>query len=78
VKINNTAQLHDFINTVKSCKHSVWLESVNGEYYDLKDEFDFYRGVGALLKDKSEALELFASDRADEAALMSFIRKNAA
>ncbi len=67
MKIKNASQLHDFINVIGKCSHSVWLESVNGDYYDLKDELDLYRGIGALIGDKAESLELFA-----------FISKNAA
>ncbi len=65
MKIKTTQQLHALENAIDRCRHSVWLESVQGERYDLKDEMGRYKGIGRLLSDPTESLELFTSARED-------------
>ncbi len=73
--IRTTKQLHDFENAIDRCKNTVWLESIRGERYDLKDELDRYRGIGRLLTDPDSDLELFANTREDTAILLKMCRQ---
>ena len=75
MKIRNTRELHELLEAVDSCERSVWLESVSGERYDLKDELDRFRGIGRLLDDKGEELELFTSSREDETRMIRYFMK---
>ncbi len=75
MKIENTQQLHALENAIDRCSHSVWLESDQGERYDLKDELDRYRGIGRLLSDSDEELGLYAVTREDKAILVGACRQ---
>ncbi len=75
MKIKNMDQLHVLENAIDRCNHSVWLESVQGERYDMKDEQERYQGLARLMSDTGKDLELYANDRADEVILMHACRQ---
>ncbi len=75
MKIRNAQQLHLLENAIDRCSHCVWLESAQGERYDLKDELDRYRGLGRLLSDPDEDLGLYANTREDTAILLQACRQ---
>ncbi len=75
MKIRNTQQLHVLENAIDRCNHSVWLESVQGERYDMKDEQGRHEGLERLMSDTNADLGLYANDRADEAILMQACRQ---
>lgn len=66
LKIGNVQQLNDFIATVNECKGQVWLESQEGDRFNLKSIFSQYIAYGRLLSERGDALELFCSESADE------------
>ncbi len=73
--IRNAQQLHVLENAIDNCSHSVWLESVQGDRYDMKDEQSRTEGLGRLMSDSNEELGLFANAREDEVILMHAVRQ---
>lgn len=54
---------NDFVATVNDCKGQVWLESPEGDRYNLKSVFSQYIALGKLLEERGDYLELFEYDR---------------
>lgn len=76
MKIKNISQLNDFIAAVSQCQGGVWLESPDGDKFNLKSQFSQYVALGALLSERGENLELFCSHKEDEEFFYSFLRKH--
>ena len=76
MRLNNIKQLQEFLAIVNSCEGSVWLESVEGDKFNLKSELSQYVALGALLEHKGADLELFCSSQADETKFMEFFHNN--
>lgn len=66
MKIKSLSQLNDFVATVNDCKGQVWLESPEGDRYNLKSVFSQYIALGKLLEERGDYLELFCSCKDDE------------
>lgn len=66
MKICNITQLKDFIGAVNRCRGIVWLESPEGDKYNLKSQFSQYVALGALLSERGRELELFCANQEDE------------
>lgn len=66
MKIRNVSQLNGFIGAVNKCKGIVWLESPEGDKYNLKSHFSQYVALGRLLSEQGSFLELFCSEKDDE------------
>lgn len=75
MKIRSVEDIELFKAALDKCEGRVWLESVYGDRYNLKSTLSQYVALGALLRDKNEELELFASDKKDEAILMQFMQE---
>ena len=73
MKVRTMKDVEALKKAVSECSRDVWLESQNGEKYDLKDELSQYVAIGALLQDQEERLELFAAEPNDELILMDFL-----
>ena len=73
MKFNSISDVDAFVSAVDKCKGDVWLESVQGDRFNLKSELSRYVAIGELIKDESESLELFARTAEDEAVLMEFL-----
>lgn len=72
MKLNNINEIEAFRSAIKACKGDVWLESSNGDRYNLKSVFSQYIALGAMLSENGEELELFCSLREDEANFFKF------
>lgn len=59
MKLKNISEVDGFIATVDSCVGSVWLESPEGDKFNLKAKFSQYVALGALLGAEGDKLELF-------------------
>lgn len=59
MKIKNINEVEGFISAVNSCKGRVWLESPDGDIFNLKSKFSRYIALGALLGENGTNLELF-------------------
>ncbi len=76
MKLQNERQLHAMEKAIDKCNNKVWLESAQGEYYDLKDEMDRYKGLARLMSDdKDDDLGLYTSSREDMAVMLDFCLK---
>ena len=73
MKIATISDVARFNKVIESCKGDVWLESVAGDRYNLKSALTRYIAIADLLRDEAGNLELFASEREDEAKLIEFI-----
>lgn len=76
MKIGNLKQLNDFVAAVNDCKGQVWLESNEGDKYNLKSQFSQYTALGALLSERGDWLELFCSNKEDEELFFKFFKKH--
>lgn len=76
MKIKNLETLNNFIYAVNSCKGQVWLETLNGDRFNLKSSFSQYIALGKLLSEHGDSLELFCSDKEDEALFFAFFSAN--
>ena len=59
MKLKNISEINGFINAVDGCEGHVWLESPEGDKFNLKSKFSQYVALGALLGHNGEDLELF-------------------
>ncbi len=75
MKIKNAQQLHVLENAIDHCNHSVWLESAQGERYDMKEEVSRKKGLERLMSDTNADLGLYANAREDTAILMQACRQ---
>lgn len=72
--IRNNDELKRFEETLDRCGRSVLMVTCNGDQYDLKDPAERYMGIAEMLrKDGWQEPELFATDRADEEQLISYL-----
>lgn len=72
MRFTKATEVNDFMNTVQSCKGSVWLESPVGDKFVLNSEFSRYVAMAALLADKGEQLELFCQLDEDKSKFFKF------
>lgn len=76
MKITNIKQVHEFLATVDKCGGSVWLESKQGDKFNLKSPLSQYVAIGALISNHGDELELFCADRGDEENFFKFFGEN--
>lgn len=76
MKLCNMKVLNAFVAAVNQCKGAVWLESPEGDKFNLKSQFSQYIALGALLSNHGGSLELFCSDPNDEALFYQFLYNN--
>ena len=75
MKLKNISEVHAFIATVDSCTGSVWLESVEGDKFNLKSKFSQYIALGALLGQSGEDLELYCQLPEDRAKFFKYFQE---
>lgn len=73
MKIRNLKDVEAFKAAIAKCTGDVYLKSIYGDVYNLKSALSQYVAIADLLRDKNGDLELFASNREDEAILIDFI-----
>ncbi len=76
MKMTNVKQINKFLDLVDKCAGSVWLESIEGDKYNLKSQLSQYIAIGALLSNHGDKLELFCSNPADEPLFFEFFNEN--
>ena len=75
MRINDNETLQAFENAIDNCKSDVYLITPAGQQFNLKKPLERYEGIGRLLKDKWEQMELFTSERQDEGVMFNFFRQ---
>lgn len=73
MKMTSLTDIEKFKKVINECEGPVWLESIHGDYYNLKSELSQYIAMVDLLRDKHEDLELFAQYQADKSRLGAFL-----
>ena len=76
MKIRNITQLNGFIGTLNECTGHVWLESPEGDRYNLRSTLSQYIAYGKLLEERGDYLELFCSNSDDERRFFNFFYEN--
>ena len=76
MKIRNITQLNGFIGTLNECTGHVWLESPEGDRYNLRSTLNSYIAYGKLLEERGDYLELFCSNKEDEHRFFKFFYEN--
>ncbi len=73
MKIKTLQDVEAFKAAIAKCTGDVYLKSVYGDVYNLKSALTQYVAIAELIRDQNGELELFASNREDEAILIDFI-----
>ena len=76
MRLNNIQQVEAFLDAVNLAKGDVWLESQQGDRYNLKSVLVRYTAIGALIEDHKNDLELFFANKSDEAIFLHFFEEN--
>lgn len=76
MKIINIEQLNDFKAAVDACKGQVWLESPEGDKFNLKSSFSQYVAFGQLLSEQGSNLELYCASKNEEVYFLKFFRQH--
>ena len=72
MKLNNKIEISDFLKAVKLAKGEVWIESNEGDRYNLKSTLSQYVAIGALIENHGRELELFCAYPEDECLFFHF------
>lgn len=72
MKLRNEIEITDFLTAVKASVGDVWLESVEGDKYNLKSTLSRYVAIAALLDEHGHELELYCSNKSDEKLFFGF------
>lgn len=72
MKLKNKIQIEAFNKAIEKAKGDVWLESTQGDRFNLKSNLSHYVAIGELLKQRFDELELFCSLPEDEAYFLGF------
>ena len=75
MKLKNIHEVEQFRNVIHQCKDDVFLKSQEGDVFNLKSAMSEYIALGQLLSEQGDSLELFASNREDEALLLNFLTR---
>ena len=68
-------EFNAFKKAVEQCKGQVWLETPEGDKFNLKSEFSYYIALGALLDEHGPDLELYCQYPTDEHFFYEFFDK---
>lgn len=74
MKIKNISEVRGFLEAVDKCHGQVYLQSLDGNRYNLKSKLSQYIAIGALLSNHGEDLELFCEDRDDNINFFKFFK----
>ncbi len=73
MKMRYISQLNDFIGALNECEGQVWIETPEGDRYNLKSTFSQYIAFGRLLSERGGLLELYCSDPSEERFFRPFL-----
>ena len=76
MRLTNISEVDSFINAINECTGDVWLESIDGDKINLKSRLSQYVAIGALIGIEGDNLELYCSNREDEAKFFKFFDNN--
>lgn len=76
MKLTNITQVKEFLKVADDCGGDVWLESPEGDKFNLKSKLSQYVAIGALLSNHGDMLELYCSTKEDEYKFIDFLNSN--
>lgn len=76
MKIKNIEDVKTFLETVEQCKGEITLTSQYGDTFNLKSKLTQYVAVAALLGDHGDELELWCTDKEDEARFLKMFKEH--
>ena len=76
IKLNNEIKIADFLKAVNTTKSEVWLESEQGDRYNLKSTLSRYIAFGALIENHGTELTIFCANSNDEHLFYNFFDKH--
>lgn len=76
MKIRKIEDVNTFLETVDQCKGDVALTSQYGDKFNLKSKLTQYVAVAALLGDHGDELELWCTDKEDEARFLKMFKEH--
>lgn len=76
MKLNRIkGEFEAFKKAIDQCKGTVWLESPQGDVFNLKSEFSYYIALAALLDEHGSELDLYCQYPTDEHFFYDFFTK---
>lgn len=76
MRLKNEIEITDFLIAVNKAKGEVWLESSQGDRYNLKSTLSRYVAIGALIENHGNELELFCANNFDESLFYRFFEEH--
>lgn len=76
MKLKNEIEIIDFLSAIESASGAVWLESVEGDRYNLKSTLSQYVAIAAMIENHANELELYCSNSADEGLFYTFFAEH--
>lgn len=76
MKIKNITDVETFLEVVNQCEGDVTLTSIYGDKFNLKSTLTQYIAVAALVGEHGEELELWCSNKNDEAKFLRMFHDN--
>ena len=75
MKLTKTTEVEAFRAAINACRGDVWLETPDGDRFNLKSLFSQYIALGAMLEMNGDELELFCALREDQVHFFKFFRE---
>ena len=75
MRLNNIEEINAFLETANQCEGKVWLETPDGDRFNLKSKFSQYVAMAALLGESGEDLELFCQLPEDRSRFFKYFRE---
>ncbi len=75
MKLCKEIEISDFLAAIKKAEGPVWLESNQGDKYNLKSTLSRYVAIAALIENHNNDLELFCAPN-DEGLFYKFFAKH--
>ncbi len=75
MKLHNEIEIADFLKAVAEAEGEVWLESYQGDKYNLKSTLSRYVAIAALIGDHGDELELYCQPK-DEHLFIRFFKNH--
>ena len=76
MRLTNSKEIFEFKLAIAHCKGEVWLESVEGDKFNLKSVVSQYLALGELLQEHGKDLELFCQYPDDQNNFYKFFEEN--
>ena len=76
MKFKDKIQADEFLAVVNSCEGDVILTSIYGDRYNLKSAMTQYLAIAGIMGEHGDELELFCTNRQDEAKFTKFFFEN--